>query len=122
MRARYLVALGVPVALVVPLGVAAATNVELAATHVYSQNMHPLGDSPLPNPAPGVFNSDLAFRGDRAYQGTYDGFRIVDISAPANPKTVKRLRRVLREPGRRDHLEQDPDSLVELARTRRRHV
>jgi hypothetical protein len=35
-----------------------------------------------------VFNSDLAFWGDRAYQGTYDGFRIVDITAPANPKTL----------------------------------
>ena len=31
----------------------------------------------------GTVNSDIAFYGDRAYVGTYDGFRIVDISNPA---------------------------------------
>lgn len=31
----------------------------------------------------GTTNSDIAFYGDRAYVGTYDGFRIVDISNPA---------------------------------------
>jgi hypothetical protein len=88
MSTRFvLAAAGLAVALAFPLGVAAG-NPDLAATHVSSQNMHALGDSPRPNPAPGVFNSDLAFWGDRAYQGTYDGFRIVDISAPANPKTL----------------------------------
>jgi hypothetical protein len=66
---------------------AAAEPIE-ASTHVHSANMHPLGASPRPNPAPGVFNSDLAFWGDRAYQGTYDGFRIVDISNPANPTSL----------------------------------
>jgi hypothetical protein len=35
-----------------------------------------------------VFNSDLAFWGDRAYQGTYDGFRIINVKSPANPKTL----------------------------------
>ena len=30
-------------------------------------------------------NSDLAFWGDRAYAGNYDGFRIFDISTPAAP-------------------------------------
>ena len=32
-------------------------------------------------------NSDLAFWGDRAYAGHYDGFQIVDISAPENPSS-----------------------------------
>jgi LVIVD repeat len=31
------------------------------------------------------FNSDLAFWRDRAYQGTFKGFRIIDIDDPRNP-------------------------------------
>ena len=34
-------------------------------------------------------SSDLAFQGRYAYQGTYDGFRVIDISAPGNPRLVK---------------------------------
>jgi hypothetical protein len=33
----------------------------------------------------GAINSDLAFWGNRAYAGDYDGFRIFDISNPAAP-------------------------------------
>jgi hypothetical protein len=33
----------------------------------------------------GAINSDLAFWGNRAYPGNYDGFRIFDISNPARP-------------------------------------
>jgi hypothetical protein len=33
----------------------------------------------------GAINSDLAFWGNRAYAGNYDGFRIFDISNPAAP-------------------------------------
>jgi hypothetical protein len=33
-------------------------------------------------------SSDLAFQGKYAYQGTYDGFRVINISAPGNPKLV----------------------------------
>jgi hypothetical protein len=60
----------------------------------YSQNMHPMGYSPrvvpLDNaePGAGVFNSDLAFWGKLAYQGTYEGFRIIDITEPDNPVEV----------------------------------
>ena len=39
----------------------------------------------------GIMNSDLAFWGDRAYAGNYNGFRIIDISRPtdiANPARV----------------------------------
>ena len=56
--------------------------------------MHPLGYSersiPLDNTVPGagVFNSDLAFWGTTAVQGTYAGFRLVDIAAPANPVEI----------------------------------
>jgi hypothetical protein len=54
----------------------------------YTPNMEPLGWEPRPNPASGVYNSDLAFWGDRAYQGTYDGFQIIDISNPEDPQQV----------------------------------
>jgi PA domain/LVIVD repeat len=54
--------------------------------------MHPLGYSarvvPPSGPGAGVFNSDLAFWGKTAYQGTYEGFRIIDVSDPENPVQV----------------------------------
>jgi hypothetical protein len=73
----------------VPPGPAQAT-----ATFDYTKNMHPLGYSareiPLDNTVPGAgsFNSDLAFWGKTAVQGTYAGFRLIDISAPGNPKEI----------------------------------
>ena len=89
MKARsVLTVFGLIAALAFPLAVA-ASNVPLAATHVASQNMHPLGDSPRSNTiSPFTANSDLAFWGRTAYQGNYDGFRIIDISSPANPKEL----------------------------------
>ncbi|HVL64945.1 MAG TPA: hypothetical protein VM573_07225 [Actinomycetota bacterium] len=36
------------------------------------------------SPKNGTTNSDLAFWGNRAYAGNYDGFRIIDISNPRN--------------------------------------
>ena len=36
----------------------------------------------------GTINSDIAFYGQRAYVGTYDGFRIVDISDPGSLKVL----------------------------------
>ena len=54
--------------------------------------MEPLGWSPRPNPASGIFNSDLAFWENRAYQGTYDGFQIIDISNPADPQKLNDYR------------------------------
>jgi len=36
----------------------------------------------------GVVNSDLAFDGNLAYAGNYDGFRIIDISNPSNPQVL----------------------------------
>jgi hypothetical protein len=34
------------------------------------------------------FNSDLAFWGDMAVQGSYDGFRLIDISEPTAPRLI----------------------------------
>ena len=73
----------------VPPSVAAATS-----TFDYTQNMHPLGFSentvPIDNTVPGqgVFNSDLAFWGTTAVQGTYSGFRLVDVEEPDNPTQI----------------------------------
>jgi hypothetical protein len=83
-----LVALGV---LVAPLG-ASASVAEAVSTFTYTKNMHPMGFSeravPFTGPGSGVLNSDLAFWGRTAIQGTYEGFRIIDVSAPDDPVEV----------------------------------
>jgi hypothetical protein len=62
------------------------------STHEFTQNMHPLGSSsravPFTGPGSGVLNSDLAFWGERAIQGTYAGFRIIDIAEPGEPEEI----------------------------------
>ncbi len=58
--------------------------------------MHPLGHIIEPAVLGGFgggnpdINTDIAFRGNLAVQGNWDGFSIRDISAPGNPKTVSR--------------------------------
>ena len=59
----------------------------------YTKNLHPQGYSAFGNTPnlPGLTftaNSDLAFWGKYAFQGHYEGFRIVNIASPANPKQV----------------------------------
>lgn len=80
-------AVGLAVALVVPLAAIAAPSA--LSTFTWSKNIHPLGQAlspvPLTGPGSGVFISDLAFWGNRAYQGTYNGWNVVDITAPGNP-------------------------------------
>jgi hypothetical protein len=39
-------------------------------------------------PVPAQINSDLAFWGDYAFQGNYDGFRIIDIADPRDPVEI----------------------------------
>jgi len=39
-------------------------------------------------PTLGQANSDIAFQGNRAYQGNFQGFRILDISAPGNLRQI----------------------------------
>jgi hypothetical protein len=54
-----------------------------------SRNLQAIGFSeravPISGEGSGVYNSDLAFSGDHVIQGTYNGFRIVDVSDPADP-------------------------------------
>ena len=63
------------------------------ATRPHTNNIHALGHSPQPasfEPPDGqrVISSDIAFQGKLAYQGNYDGWRVIDISSPGNPKEL----------------------------------
>jgi hypothetical protein len=81
-------------ALMLSLMAGAQTVGDAVSTFTYTKNMKPQGYSPrivpLANATPGagVYNSDLAFWGKRAYQGTYSGFRIVDVSDPESPVQI----------------------------------
>jgi hypothetical protein len=73
----------------------AQSKVEQAtATFDFTDNLRPVGFSsrmvPLDNfrPRSGVINSDLAFWGDTAVQGTYAGFRLVDVDDPDDPREI----------------------------------
>ncbi len=56
--------------------------------------MHALGHSEHeaqffgPPAAEREVSSDIAFWGNHAFHGNYDGFRVVDISSPGNPKEI----------------------------------
>jgi len=66
----------------------AALAAPVAADHNedrHSANMKQLFQSPN---LTGAVNSDLAFWGNRAYQGNYNGFRIFDISTPRKPRQI----------------------------------
>ena len=71
-----------------------ATAVADHGTRPATKSMHAKGHSPHESPflglADGVrhINSDLAFWGHLAFQGNFDGFRVIDISAPDNPTEV----------------------------------
>ena len=75
-----------------PTAATADPNDPNFSTHDFTRNMHPLGSSsravPFTGPGSGVFNSDLAFWGSRAIQGTYAGFRIIDIAEPGEPAEI----------------------------------
>jgi hypothetical protein len=67
-----------------------------------SFELRALGHSPNPatflpegdpaGPAPAEINSDLAFWGNYAFNGNYDGFRIIDISDRRNPVEISHTR------------------------------
>ena len=52
-------------------------------------NLRMVSTTPSPEPFAGVTNSDLAFLGDYAIQGNYNGFQVWDISDPSDPVLVK---------------------------------
>jgi hypothetical protein len=51
-------------------------------------NMRLVSTTPSPEKFEGVTNSDLAFTGNYAIQGNYNGFQVWDISNPARPSLV----------------------------------
>ena len=62
---------------------------DAVSTFDYTKNLKPRGISERANPPGGPNpNSDLAFRGNYAFQGHYQGFRIIDISNPVKPTEV----------------------------------
>jgi hypothetical protein len=90
-RVRKLVVPGVLVLLGV-LGLPAAAGAD-HATRPHTQNIQALGHSPqagsfLVPDGQRTVNSDIAFQGNFAYNGNYDGFRIVDITEPGDPQLV----------------------------------
>jgi hypothetical protein len=92
-----LVAIGV---LAVPLLASAGSSSgpsdadRATATFDYTDNLDPIGFSarqvPLDNfrPRQAVYNSDLAFWGETAIQGTYAGFRLIDIDDEDDPEEI----------------------------------
>src|SRR5919108_2570974 len=84
-----LVALVAVAAFSLTLTAGAQTVGDATSTFTYTKNMKPQGYSPRVVPLTGagssIYNSDIAFWGRKAYQGSYSGFRIVDVSDPENP-------------------------------------
>ncbi len=67
------------------------TNAEIAANGIelLKNTPKPAGFFDPANPGSFAFvNSDLAFEGDHAFIGNFNGFQIYDISDPANPALV----------------------------------
>ena len=62
-------------------------------TRPHTPNMQALGHSAQPGSflvpdGQRTVNSDIAFQGNFAYNGNYDGFRIIDITEPGDPQLV----------------------------------
>src|SRR6266496_157591 len=61
------------------------------ATRPHTPNIHAKGHSPHPATFEGEpdgvrhISSDIAFQGSLAYNGNYDGWRVIDIADPDNP-------------------------------------
>ena len=87
-RMKFVLTLIAAVMLSLPVTAQATAPPPEAATFRYTANLQPIGSSPQPPRASGVFNSDIAFWGNRMYHGNYDGFRIIDISNPASPVEI----------------------------------
>ncbi len=61
--------------------------------YAHSPNARRVANVPLSAPFDGeeAWGTDLAFQGDFAFSGNYEGFTIHDISDPAKPKVVTRV-------------------------------
>jgi hypothetical protein len=95
MRARLVLLAAAFVVLAVQVAASAAPLTSQppndgGANFTTSSNMRLLGFSErrvAPNDF-NRFNTDLAFWGDRAYQGQFNGFRIIDVDDPRRPREI----------------------------------
>src|SRR5688572_18930394 len=64
-----------------------ARRVSVIVTHAAETawNLRLVSNTPATEGFGGVTNSDLAFRGNLAFQGNYNGFQVWDISNPSRP-------------------------------------
>ncbi|GGO75753.1 hypothetical protein GCM10012289_51530 [Nonomuraea cavernae] len=85
---RALVVLGAAIALALPATPALAADIPPADTVVTSPNVTHVLNVPKPAPIAAGINTDLAFQGDYAYVGNYNGFSIYDIRNPKKAKPV----------------------------------
>ena len=71
---------------------AAADPVGPAVASFAIKNLTPLGYSarnvPYTGTGSGVYNSDLAFKDNLVFAGTYEGFRVIDVTDKANPTEI----------------------------------
>ncbi|MEY9210794.1 hypothetical protein NI17_013595 [Thermobifida halotolerans] len=76
-----------------PAAPAAADEIPGVGEIVTSGNVEHVANIPKSGPFAGQasYNSDLAFTGDYAIGGNYDGFVIYDISDPENPSVVSQV-------------------------------
>lgn len=92
---RRLLALLMPLAMASALLLAAApSQADDAGRGSAGADLHTKNVKLLSNVARSgsVTQSDLAFDGKLAYAGNYQGFRVIDISAPGNPKVITDFR------------------------------
>ncbi len=82
---RAVLALCAVAAAVVPVSASATHNGDAHRNMQLLATVPPETSVGLPG---GNYQSDLAFWGNRAYVGNYDGFRIFDISTPARPQRL----------------------------------
>jgi hypothetical protein len=89
-----LTVLAAAVAAMLAVPAIASAQPPAVSTYTWTPNLEPKGHSarnvPLEaaSPVDGIYNSDLAFWGKRAFQGTYEGFRIIDIRSSRNPREI----------------------------------
>ena len=64
----------------------------VAAAGFQVKNLTPLGYSarnvPFSGTGNGVYNSDLAFKDNYVFAGTYEGFRVIDVTNKSNPVQI----------------------------------
>jgi hypothetical protein len=93
---RLIVLAAMATLLALPAGAASKRSEppDAVSTYTWTDNLEPKGHSarnvPLENASPvdGIYNSDLAFWGKHAFQGTYEGFRIIDIRSSSRPREI----------------------------------